>query len=63
MQRRVIQPRVDRQTYAQFKLVCHAHGVSVEGAIEALMREALKRAGVAVAEESITETAEDLRSR
>jgi hypothetical protein len=42
----VIQPRVSRETYVRFKSLAHAHGVTVERALEELMRSALQRAGI-----------------
>ena len=41
-----IQPKVDRETYFRFKSLAHSHGVSVEKALEELMRDALERAGI-----------------
>lgn len=41
-----IQPRVDRDLYFKFRALCHANDVTVEQAIEELIRAALERAGV-----------------
>jgi hypothetical protein len=41
-----IQPRVDRDLYFRFRALCHANGVTVERAVEELIRAALERAGV-----------------
>jgi len=41
-----IQPRIDRDLYCRFRALCHASDVTVERAIEELMRSALDRAGV-----------------
>jgi hypothetical protein len=37
---------VDRRIYFPFKALAQAHRMSVEGAVEALMAEALERAGL-----------------
>ena len=41
-----IQPRVDRDLYFKFRALCHSNGVTVERAVEELIRSALERAGV-----------------
>jgi hypothetical protein len=48
MSKFAMQSRVDRETYFKFKALAHSHGVSIERAIEALMRDALYRAGIDV---------------
>lgn len=46
-----IQPRVDRDMYFRFRALCHANDVTVEQAIEELIRAALERAGVSQAKD------------
>lgn len=46
----MIQPRVPRDTYFQFRQLCKALDVPVERAIAGLMQEALDRAGFPVRE-------------
>ena len=41
-----IQPRIDSGLYYRFRALCHANGVTVERAVEELIRSALERAGV-----------------
>jgi hypothetical protein len=41
-----IQPRIDRDLYFKFRALCHASDVTVERAIEELIRAALERAGI-----------------
>jgi len=41
-----IQPRIDGDLYFPFRALCHANGVTVERAVEELIRAALERAGV-----------------
>jgi hypothetical protein len=42
--------RIDRGVYFSFRALARAHRLSVEGATEALMREALQRTGIQPAE-------------
>lgn len=52
----VIQPRVSRSVYFRFKTLAASHAVSVEKAIEELMRDALARVGVETPEHEDVKT-------
>ena len=42
--------RIDREVWFRFRDLCHSHKVSVERAVEALFREALRESGIEVRE-------------
>ena len=46
--KRVIQPRISPQVYFAFRELCHANGVTVERAVEELMRDAVERHGLTI---------------
>jgi hypothetical protein len=56
MKKLPIQSRVDRDTLFRFKNLAHSHGVSIERALEELMRGALERAGVATTDNQTATT-------
>lgn len=52
-----IQPKIARSVYFPFRDLSHAMGVSVETAIETLMRDALERTGIVWAKRRVDEIA------